>query len=272
MLVLGPDVVSPSAYALVLGVAFGLAADGDALGLVLGLGGLRQGYGEHAVAERRLRLVLLDRKRQRDHPLEAAIVALAEAALLVLRLRPLLAPDGQDVVVHEHLDILLIQAGQFGRDTHILVGLDHLDARPSRHTPEQGRRIAEVVEHVIEEPVHLAVEGQEGADLLTAPAGDGRLFATPGDQITKSHDVLHSPVTGMHLRSRGRVPAGSLASIHSGYAALGFSTFGWLSCSMVLASPPAAISIRRGFMASGTSRLSSMVSRPLSRLAPLTFT
>src|SRR3954464_13116905 len=87
---------------LVLGV-LGVAADGDALGLVLGLGGPRQGHGEHAVVERRLRLVLLDPTRQRDNPPEATVVGLAEAALLVLRLRPLLAPDGQDVVVHEHL-------------------------------------------------------------------------------------------------------------------------------------------------------------------------
>src|SRR3954469_13539763 len=39
---------------LVFGV-LGFAADGDALGLVLGLGRPRQGHGEHAVVERRLR-------------------------------------------------------------------------------------------------------------------------------------------------------------------------------------------------------------------------
>src|SRR3954464_8088840 len=184
--------IASAASCLMLGI-LGFAADGDALGPVLSLGGSRQGHGEHAVVERRLRLVLLDRKGQRDHPLEATVIALCEPTLFVLGLSPLLAPDGQNVVVHEHLDILLVQAGQFGRDAHVLFGLDHLDARPSRHTPEQGRR-ADVVEHVIEEPVHLAVEGQEGADLFTASAGDGRLIATPGDQITKSHDVLHSLV------------------------------------------------------------------------------
>src|SRR3712207_3072479 len=73
--VLLSDVVSPSACASVFGV-LGFATDRDALGLVLGLGRPRQGHGKHAVAERRLSLVLLNRKRQRDHPLEAAIVAL----------------------------------------------------------------------------------------------------------------------------------------------------------------------------------------------------
>ena len=64
----------------------GLAADGDALGLVLGLFGLRQGHGEHAVGKRRLGLVLLDRKGQRDHPLEATVIALCEPTLFVLGL------------------------------------------------------------------------------------------------------------------------------------------------------------------------------------------
>src|SRR3712207_2983150 len=73
--------------------------------------------------------------------------------------------------------------------------------------------------HLIKQTVHLAMQGQERADLLTAPAGDGRLFAAPGDQITKSHDVLHSPVSDMHLHSRGRRPAGCV-SFSSGYAAL----------------------------------------------------
>src|SRR3954452_17117448 len=206
--------IASAASCLVLGI-LGFAADGDALGPVLSLGGSRQGHGEHAVVKRRLGLVLLDRKGQRDHPLEAAVVALAEPALLVLRFGPLLAPDGQDVVVHEHFDILLVQAGQFSRDPHVLVGLDHFDAGPRRHAVRQRSR-AEGVEHVVKEPVHLAVEGQEGADLFTAPAGDGRLIATPGDQITKSHDVLHSLALSKHLQSRGHAPAGCLVSLSSG--------------------------------------------------------
>ena len=70
----------------------------------------RQGHGEHAVLERRLRLVLLDLEGQRDAALEPAIVALAEAPALVLGLGPLLAADGQDVVVHQDLDVLLVHA------------------------------------------------------------------------------------------------------------------------------------------------------------------
>src|SRR3954470_9475808 len=61
-----------------------------------------------------------------------------------------------------------------------------------------------LLEHVIEEPVHLAVKSQEGADLPTTPAGDGRLIATPGDQITRSHDVLHWPVLNVHHHPRAR--------------------------------------------------------------------
>ena len=52
----------------------------------------RQGDGEHAVVKQRLGLVLLDRKGQRDHPLEAAIIALGKPTLFILGLGPLLAP------------------------------------------------------------------------------------------------------------------------------------------------------------------------------------
>src|SRR5829696_4952343 len=65
----------------------GLAADRNALGLLLGLGRLWQPDSEHAVLERRVSLLLVDLERQRDAALETTVVALAEAAVLVVRLR-----------------------------------------------------------------------------------------------------------------------------------------------------------------------------------------
>jgi hypothetical protein len=84
-------------------------ASRNALCLLLGPGRLRHGQGEDAALERRLGLVLVDLEGQRDPPLEAAVVPLAEAAILVVGLRLLLAPDREHAVVDEHLDILLVE-------------------------------------------------------------------------------------------------------------------------------------------------------------------
>src|SRR5215203_3970439 len=100
---------------LVLGVAS--RVDGDALRRVLRGRRFRDRDGEHAVLERRLGLLLVDLVGQRDAALEAAVVALADAPALVLALGFLLAADGEDVAVHEHLDFLLVHARELRRRT-----------------------------------------------------------------------------------------------------------------------------------------------------------
>src|SRR5215212_2585017 len=177
---------------LMLSVASGV--DGDALRRVLRGRRFRDGNGEHAVLERRLRLLLVDFEGQRDTALEAAVVVLAEAPALVLALGFLLAADREDVVVHEDLDVLLVDARELRRDADLVVGRIHLEARPrcpepARRAPKERRHTGvEAVEYVVEQPVHLAMKRHEGADLIAwRHARDRAAAAAPGDQISHCH-------------------------------------------------------------------------------------
>lgn len=105
------------------------AADRDATAALWRPGGAGQHRAEYAVPERGLGLVLLDRGREDEAALEAAVGALRLAALLVGRLSPLQASQRQNAIINRELDVLLVQARQVSLDTQALLGLDHLDAR-----------------------------------------------------------------------------------------------------------------------------------------------
>src|SRR3546814_2309327 len=72
--------------------------------------------------------------RKADPTFEAAIASFRIAAVLVLDLGLLLAAKSERAVLDQHLHILLIQAGKFGRYTDFLVRLAEL--RSEEHTSE----------------------------------------------------------------------------------------------------------------------------------------
>jgi hypothetical protein len=92
----------------------------------------------------------------------------------VLDLRPLLTGDGQHVVLHRNVDVLLVDARQLGGDHHFAVRLVHLHgghqpaaAAPhlaTAHTaavaPEIGH--AEAAREVAEDPVDPVVQLVKG--------------------------------------------------------------------------------------------------------------
>ena len=59
-------------------------------------------------------------------------------------------------------------------ETRTSVGRDHLEARPGEACARTATACrVEAVEHVVEEPVHLAMQRQERARLLAAASGSG---------------------------------------------------------------------------------------------------
>src|SRR5258705_5003223 len=166
-----------------------LAVDRDTLHLLLRLGRLRQGHGQHSALERGIDIVRLDIV-DRDAPFEPAIVALADEPVLVLSLGPFLAFDDEDAVREFDADIFLLKAGQFRRDLDLLVGLADLDVRPPERAIEQAigaeRRHVETAEDVIEYAVHFTVQRQQGICLFAAVYRNVAA-AIPWDEISDSH-------------------------------------------------------------------------------------
>jgi hypothetical protein len=104
--------------------------DGDALHARLRLRRFRHRHGEHAVLERGGHLILVH-VLDRDAPLEATVIALAEQPVRVVRLASLLALDGERAVRELGLNFFLIEARQFRRDLDFPVGLADLNVRPA---------------------------------------------------------------------------------------------------------------------------------------------
>src|SRR3546814_20894074 len=77
-------------------------------------------HSQDAVLERCARPVVFDTVRKADPTFEAAIASFRIAAVLVLDLGLLLAAKSERAVLDQHLPILLIQAGKFGRYTDFL--------------------------------------------------------------------------------------------------------------------------------------------------------
>src|ERR1700730_4362899 len=63
--------------------------------------------------------VFVEVEAERDAPFEAAVGALGELPGPVFDLRSLLAAQGENAVLHHELDVLILQAGKLGRDTHL---------------------------------------------------------------------------------------------------------------------------------------------------------
>src|ERR1041385_3205075 len=163
--------------------------DRDALDTLPRLVGFGQGDGQDPVFERRLGLVLLH-VVQRYLTLERAIIALAEVPALAIVLGLLLAAQRQDAVGDFDLDVLLRHPGQLGRDGQHLAGIADFHSRPAKSSLHQRRHAAaaEAPKDVIEHPVHLTVQRQEG---IEAVAGSRELLVPrPRNEITNSHDFF----------------------------------------------------------------------------------
>src|SRR5262249_39377224 len=138
--------------------------DLDAYLLPLGFRGLRQGDGQDAVLEGGLDIVSVDAIGYAERALERAIIALGEIVVFLLLFLLVLpfAPDRQRAIRVFDLDVLLIDAGQFGRDVIALRGFGDIDGRnlapadfatperldvehrgPERRTPRPDREIFE---------------------------------------------------------------------------------------------------------------------------------
>src|SRR5690554_6270745 len=171
------------------------ALDGDTLDLRLRFFILGQGDGQHAVSKAGIHLVFLYFVTKRDAALEAAIDALRELAALVLGLRAFLAPERQHTVVEQDFNILLLKARHFGGHCDILFAVRNFDAGPAAaksRDAAQGRQAgAEPAESVVEQPVHLSVQRQEGVALAIAKNARSLvgIVPAPRDQITDTHFI-----------------------------------------------------------------------------------
>src|SRR5579864_1082171 len=105
--------------------------DLDLLLLLLRFGALRQGHGEDALAEGCRDLVAIDAVGEREGTLERAVGALRDVPVLVLcfLLLTFLALDGENVAGYRDVDVLLVEARQFGRNLEALVVFGHVDRR-----------------------------------------------------------------------------------------------------------------------------------------------
>src|ERR1041385_3857451 len=182
--------------------------DRDALDTLPRLVGFGQGDGQDPVFERRLGLVLLH-VVQRYLTLERAIIALAEVPALAIVLGLLLAAERQDAVGDFDLDVLLRHAGQLSRDGQHLAGIADFQSRPAESSLHERSHAAaaEAPKDVIEQPVHLTVQCQEG---IEAVAGSCELLVPrPRNEITNSHGFSPS-VAGRSAAARSRSRALSL--------------------------------------------------------------
>ena len=143
---------------------------GDLDGLHLRLLDLGLGHGdrEHAVLQPGLHLVRLGVLRQAEPAEELAAAALDAVPLVVLVLLPAaLAADHQDVaVLHLHLDLLLLDAGEVGLEDVRLGGLLPVDARAGEGSGVAARRRRG---HHGAEDVEGVPEVGEGVEHVAAP-------------------------------------------------------------------------------------------------------
>ena len=132
---------------------------------------LRQVHREHAVLEAGLDLVGVDALGHLERALEGTEAALRQVVVLLLLflLLALLALDRQGAVGELDLDVLLVDAGQLGRDLVFLVLLDDIDGGrlPNVSSPRQNgsmsntsseRAAAAVEAEILEQAVDLAPE------------------------------------------------------------------------------------------------------------------
>src|SRR3546814_289630 len=143
--------------------------------------------------------------------------------------------------------------------------------RPGKVTADTAEAgYAEAAEDIVEQAVHLAVQRQQRVmvGLLVALGADRNgkpvFLPAPGYEITNGHDG--------HLLSgwNGSWPAGppkrrDRQTVGQGSGRFAGLVLGASMRSLAVVLP--AIAILRGFMASGTTRLSAIESRPFSKRA-----
>ena len=132
--------------------------------------------GQHAVLDTRLHLIRIDRMRHAQGAPEFAERPLDEMIILLvfLLLHPLLAANGEHVVVERDVDILFRHARQFGRDPHFVFGFRDVHLRHDHavlFTLADRRRHAGA-EHVVKQPVHAPLQRHKG--IAAHQAGSGR--------------------------------------------------------------------------------------------------
>src|SRR5947199_3880605 len=98
------------------------------------------------------------------------------AAVLVLMLAFLLAAERQHAIMDGKLDILFVEPRQLGRDRHLIVTFLHFQARPpdARANPAAARERR--AEEIVDPPVHLPAELDEGVALLVAEERGRRIL------------------------------------------------------------------------------------------------
>src|SRR5437016_5652685 len=119
--------------------------------------GQRYGDLEHAVLVARGDLLGSDPVGEGQAPLEAAVAELAEAAALLLLLRPALAGDGEGRALQGDLDVGRVDTGEVTAQDEIPVLGARLDRRPPGAAGlEEGVEIAIQIEEAAEErPRHV---------------------------------------------------------------------------------------------------------------------
>src|SRR5262249_53984192 len=133
-------------------------------------------------------LVGVDLGGERNGPLEAAEGAFAVVAptLLLAVLRALLAAQRERIFVKAQLDVLQLDARQFGGDEVGVLGFVHVHARRG---PRQRRRARGEAAHfgrseeVVEQAVHLAAESGEWIARERLKAA----LRTPGRRVAVWH-------------------------------------------------------------------------------------
>src|SRR5712664_435477 len=120
--------------------------------------GQRYGDLEHAVLVARGDLLGIDPVGEGQAPLEAAVADLAEAAALLLPLRPALAGDGEGRALQGDLDVGRVDTGEVTAQDELLVLGARLDRRPPGAAGlEEGVEITIQIEEAAEErPRHVA--------------------------------------------------------------------------------------------------------------------
>src|SRR5215204_748593 len=159
----------------------------------LALLGLRDADLEHATVEVGGDRLGVGALRQRQRAREGAERALhaVEALLLVLVLGLALARDGERAVLELDVHVLLGHAGEVGAEDEVVPGLDEVHGRhPAAHDGPGGAR--RLVEHGVEQAVHLALQRVELAERL--PADDGHQTFLPSrngsmDQLVPEYKI-----------------------------------------------------------------------------------
>ena len=137
---------------------------------------------------------------------------------------------------------------------------------PSRvREPNPNGSRSKSAKYVVEHAIHFAVQRKEWMYVACAVEANLASFVVPGNEILDSHGVFSFDKRPPPRTDRRESQLADM-KVRCGQAAVLPSI-----CRTFEAAEP-AMEIRRGFMASGSSRTSSIKSKPLSNAARLTCT